>query len=188
MNVSRASSPEMTITFLFWITKAPGLQGGNKTLGIVEEQTVFIQKVLVLNAWFKSVQKFLSSKTWSAPTMCKIREPYLQRHEMAQIQVIMNSYLGNKNSPNRRRLCPKCWWRYCRGCGADWWDWRVVVDIGFEGWRGRNICEHPPIHHRTNRSKFPDRSRFNLQESIQPEGLDVFSETHATHTNEQIWP
>ena len=39
------------------------MQGGNKTLGIVEEQTVFIQKVLVLNAWFKSVQKFLSSKT-----------------------------------------------------------------------------------------------------------------------------
>ena len=47
--------PEVTMTFLFGITKAPGLQGDNKTFGIVEEQTVFIQKVLVSNAWFKKV-------------------------------------------------------------------------------------------------------------------------------------
>ena len=41
--------PTVTMTFLFWKTKAPGVQGGNKTLGIVEEQTVFIQKV-----WFQT--------------------------------------------------------------------------------------------------------------------------------------
>ena len=181
--------PEDTMTFLFWTTKATRVQWWQQNSWDSWGADSFHPKSFGFKRLAKkSVQKFLSSKTWSAPAMCKIREPYLQRHEMAQIQVIMNSYLGNKNSPNRRRLCPKCWWRYCRGCGADWWDWRVVVDIGFEGWRGRNICEHPQILHRTKRSKFSDRSRFNLQESMQPKGLDVFSETHATHTNKQIWP